>query len=154
MSESWQEGIKILLRQSNISFLATQGRHGPESSMAPFAIHEGDILLHLSKLAAHTMNIENSAAIGLMICTPETEADSPLALPRLSLQGEATPVTEDGLEAAKAAYLSAIPYAESLFGFGDFRLFKFKPESIHWVGGFGRARKVTQGQWYNITLTP
>ena len=142
----------MLLRQSKISFLATQGRHGPETSMAPFAIHEGNILLHLSKLAAHTMNIENSAGIGLMICTAETAADSPLALARLSLQGEARAVTDHQLEQSKAVYLSAFPDAEPLFGFADFRLFLFKPESIHWVGGFGKARKLTVEQWCRITL--
>ena len=152
MSDRWQEGIKALLSHSKISFLATQGKHGPETSMVPFAICEGYVLLHLSKLAAHTTNIENSASIGLMICTPEARGNSPLALPRLSLQGEVRLVTDEEFETAKLTYLKALPDAEQLFAFTDFSLFQFKPESIHWVGGFGKARKVTLGQWHSITL--
>jgi len=151
MGESWQEGVQTLLSQSRVCFLATQGKHGPETSMAPYAIHQGNILLHLSRLARHTANIETSSAIGLMICTPETESSSPLALPRLSLQGEAVPVSEGQLAAAKAAYLQTIPDAEPLFSFGDFRLLQFTPAFIHWVGGFGKARKISLEQWHKLT---
>jgi len=86
-----------------------------------------------------------------MICTPETESSSPLALPRLSLQGEAAPVSIDQLAAAKVAYLKNIPEAEPLFSFGDFRLFLFTPAFIHWVGGFGKARKISPQQWHKLT---
>jgi len=149
--ESWQEGVQTLLSQSRVCFLSTQGNHGPETSMAPYAIHQGNILLHLSQLARHTANIESSPAIGLMICTPKTDSSSPLALPRLSLQGEAAPVSIDQLAAAKAVYLKNIPEAEPLFSFGDFRLFQFTPALIHWVGGFGKARKISPQQWHKLT---
>ncbi|MCF7822336.1 MAG: pyridoxamine 5'-phosphate oxidase family protein [Mariprofundaceae bacterium] len=150
MADEWKAGIQSLLNQSRVCFLATQGEGGPETSMAPCAIHQGNILLHLSKLARHTANIETDPAIGLMICTPETVADSPLALPRVSLQGEASPVPDGQLEAAKAAYLSAIPDAEPLFSFADFRLFQFTPSHIHWVGGFGSARKIAVSDWRTL----
>ena len=153
MSDSWQVEIQALLSQSRVSFLATQGIDGPETSMAPFAMHEGSILLHLSRLAAHTTNIEKSNEIGLMICTPERFGASPLALPRLSLRGQITPVSEEQFEAAKAAYLNCIPDAEQLFTFSDFRLFQLKPTSINWVGGFGKARKISLQQWCRISLT-
>jgi len=149
--ESWQEGVQTLLSQSRVCFLATQGKSGPETSMAPYAVHQGNILLHLSQLARHTVNIETSSAIGLMICTSETTSVSPLALPRLSLQGEAVPVFIDQLAAAKAAYLQNIPDAEPLFSFGDFRLFQFTPAFIYWVGGFGKARKISPQQWHKLT---
>ncbi|OIO71396.1 MAG: hypothetical protein AUJ57_07145 [Zetaproteobacteria bacterium CG1_02_53_45] len=147
MSEGWQQGIHDLLSRTRVSFLATVGKHGPETSMAPFAIHHGNVLLHLSKLAKHTANIENHPHIGLMICTPEGSAASPLALPRLSLQGEVTIVSAEQLESAKAAYLLQIPDAEQLFSFGDFRLFQFTPTHINWVGGFGKARIISPDQW-------
>lgn len=152
MSDNWQEEIRALLAQSRVSFLATQGRYGPETSMAPFAIHQRHILLHLSQLAAHSTNIENCNNVGLMICTPETSGSSPLSLPRLALQGEVRPVADDEFEQSKATYLRAISDAEPLFGFGDFCLFQFKAARIHWVGGFGRARRITPGQWQSITM--
>jgi len=149
-TDHWQQGIKHLLEQSRICFLATQGEHGPETSMAPYAVYRGTILLHLSALARHTGNIKTTPDMGLMICTPETAADSPLALPRLSLQGVAAPVPEALLESAKAAYLDNIPDAEPLFSFADFRLFQCTPTHIHWVGGFGKARTVSLAQWQKL----
>ena len=148
---NWAAEIQTLLGQSKVCFLATQGKHGPETSMAPYAIHQGNMLFHLSRLAQHTTNIETNPAIGLMICTPETAADSPLALPRLSLQGEVMLIGDLQLEAAKAAYLNAIPDAESLFSFADFQLFQFMPSRIHWVGGFGKARNISLEKWQVIS---
>lgn len=147
MQKAWQAAVRDLLKQSRICFLATSGVNGPEASMAPYATHDGDILLHLSALAAHSRNIRENPAIGLMICTPETAADSPLALPRLSLHGKAIPVDDAQYEAAKAAYLKAIPDAEPLFSFSDFKLFRLTPTRVHWVGGFGLARKISLDAW-------
>ena len=147
MSDNWQQGVQELLNLSRTSFLATVGKHGPETSMAPFAIHNASILLHLSTLAKHTANIEKNPEIGLMICAPESQASSPLALPRLSLQGQVTLVSDDQLESARAAYLNHIPDSEQLFTFADFRLFQFTPTHINWVGGFGKTRKISPNQW-------
>jgi len=152
MSENYQQDIQALLTCSNISFLATQGKHGPETSMAPFALDCGAILLHLSKLARHMANIERNPKIGLMICTPETEGVSPLSLPRLSLQGEVSLVDDDQYQAAQAAYVQQIPDAEMLFSFADFTLFQFSASRIHWVGGFGKARKVPLEQWQRLAV--
>ena len=149
--DSWQQGVQQLLRQSRTACLASMGEHGPEASMAPFAIHDGNMLLHLSALAKHTGNIEREANIGLMICTAETVSDSPLALPRVSLQGKVTAVGAEDLAAAKQAYLKSIPDAEPLFAFADFRMFQFSPVRVHWVGGFGKARKVSLQQWQSMT---
>jgi len=147
MSDAYQSDITALLRQCNIGFLATIGKSGPETSMTPYAIHQGNILLHLSKLALHSTNIANHPKAGFMICTPETESNLPLALARLALQGEITSVSESGLVSAKASYLRSIPDAEPLFEFPDFNLFKLTVSDIHWVGGFGSARKLSLNEW-------
>jgi len=151
MSTDWQAGITTLLNQSRACFLSTQGELGPETSMAPFAVHHGTVLLHLSTLAQHSTNIKASPSIGLMVCTPETMESSPLALPRLSLQGEALPVADAQLEKAIAAYLQVIPDAEPLFSFADFQLFEVRPSHIRWVGGFGTARNISLEKWHSIS---
>jgi len=148
--DEWQHQLADLLGHCRIGFLATQGRDGPESSMAPYALHDGGILLHLSRLARHTANIAEHASAGFMICTPETSMASPLALPRLSLQGSMTPVPPDGLDVARQAYLQVIADAGPLFGFADFGLYHLDPARIHWVGGFGKARDISRAAWQNI----
>ena len=87
MAEDWKIGVQRLFEKSVVGFLATQGETSPETSMTPFAMDQGDILMHLSTLARHTKNIQQQAQVGFMACTPEAEADSPLSLPRISFQG-------------------------------------------------------------------
>ncbi len=147
MTKAWQQDIQQLLHNTTIASLATQGAQAPECSMAPYALFEGDVLLHLSALARHTNNIALSSQVGLMICTPETTQSSPLALPRISLQGTIKSVAKDDFQRAKAAYLKHIPDAEPLFSFADFSLYRISVESIHWVGGFGSARKISLESW-------
>ncbi len=150
MADNWQEEVSQLLQQCHIGFLATSGEHSPETSMAPFAMDQGHILLHLSSLARHSKNILNQPDVGFMICTPETEHQSPLALPRLSLQGKIELVPDALLSASKEIYVERIPDAEQLFAFADFRLFQIVPLHIQWVGGFGSARKVSIDTWNKL----
>jgi len=150
---SQKADIQALLKQTRIAFLATQGAHGSESSMTPFALHQGNMLLHISSLAKHTANIQNNPNIGLMICTPDDVQASPLALPRLSLQGEAYPVPDERYDEAKQAYVKAVPEAEILFSFADFQLFECVPNHIHWVGGFGKAGTLSKQQWQEMTAS-
>jgi len=153
MVDNWQESVLSLLRQCRSGFLATTGDHGPETSMAPFAIYQGNIVLHLSTLARHTKNITNHANVGFMICTPETASHSPLSLPRLSLQGNIIPVASEAFEAGKQAYLKHIPDAEPLFSFADFGLFQITPSYIQWVGGFGSARSISPNNWNQLLIS-
>jgi len=150
MADDWQQAVRDLLDCSRIAFLATAGDHGPETSMAPYAIWQGDVLLHLSGLARHTANIRRDPRLGLMICTPETMADSPLALPRISLVGRIAAVAEPQLAEARHAYLHRTPDAESLFTFADFCLYRLAVERIHWVGGFGMARTISRQRWCGL----
>jgi len=147
MGDNWQEEVPQLLQQCRIGFLATVGEHSPETSMAPFAMCQGNIVLHLSSLARHSKNILNQPNVGFMICTPERENQSPLALPRLSIQGKIELVPDALLSASKAAYVERIPDAEQLFSFADFKFFQIVPSDMQWVGGFGSARSITVNRW-------
>jgi len=149
-ANDWQQDVLNLLITCRIGFLSTQGKHGPESSMAPFVLHGDSILLHLSALARHTTNLSAHPAAGLMICTPETAMASPLALPRLSLQGDVCPLADAQREQARSAYLEKLPEAEALFSFADFRLYRLSPAHIHWVGGFGSAREIPLSAWKKL----
>ncbi len=150
MCKTFESEIKTLLLQCQTGSLATTGKTGPEVSMAPFALHQGHIILHLSKLARHTANISDHPKVGFMICKPESAVDSPLSLPRISLQGSMAAVPDNEYATVKSVYIEAIPDAEPLFAFSDFRLFRLKPSFIYWVGGFASARTVAAGNWHNI----
>lgn len=150
MSKGYASEIRALLLTCRIGSLATIGKNGPEASMAPYAIDQGHIILHLSKLARHTGNIADHPEAGFMICMPEASADSPLSLPRLSLQGNVVAVPEDECDTIKSIYIETIPDAEPLFQFSDFRLFKLTPSFIYWVGGFGSAKSIALHEWPSL----
>lgn len=152
MEKAYEPEILMLLHTCRIGSLATTGEHGPEASMAPYVIDQGDIILHISELARHTGNISNHPQAGLMICMPETTADSPLGLPRLSLQGSMVSVSDDQYDRVKSVYLHTIPDAEPLFEFSDFRLFRLIPTCIYWVGGFASARTISLKEWHQLTV--
>jgi len=152
MSKAYASEIQALLLKCRIGSLATLGEDGPEASMAPFAMDQGDIILHLSRLARHTGNMTDHPTVGFMICTPEASAASPLSLPRLSLQGNIEAVSEDEYDRVKAIYIEAIPDAEPLFEFSDFGLFRLTPSFIYWVGGFGSARAIAPRDWYALSV--
>ncbi|MDQ6968239.1 MAG: pyridoxamine 5'-phosphate oxidase family protein [Mariprofundaceae bacterium] len=151
MTDDWQKGVPLLLHQCHSGFLASMGEHGPEVSMAPFVVYQGNIVLHLSTLARHTKNITGNSAVGFMVCTPENLDSSPLSLPRLSIQGNIIAISDTESEIVKQAYLKHSPDAEQLFSFDDFRIFCIVPSHVQWIGGFGAARKITVSSWNNIS---
>ncbi len=150
MHNDWKADIQTLLNNTRIAFLSTQGDKSPETSMCPYAVFQGDIVLHLSGLAKHSKNLTNSNQTGLMICTPETPDNSPLALPRLSFTGHIEPVPEAEQDDYQKAYLQNIPDAQALFSFPDFTLYRFKVDTVFWVGGFGKARQIPLEAWKSI----
>jgi len=85
-----------------------------------------------------------------LICTPEAEAASVLALPRLSVTGEAHPIPETDLAAARAVYLEKLPQAAALFEFPDFRLYAVEVTKARWIGGFGKAHTLTANAWRSL----
>jgi len=147
MTDNRKQQIQILLNHTHIGFLSTQGNNSPETSMCPYAIHHGDILLHLSSLAKHSKNIAQKNRVGFMICTPETEHTSLLSLPRLSFTGCIKPIQNNQ---AQRCYLNKIPDSESLFSFSDFSLYYIQVEKIYWVGGFGKAQHMTKEIWESL----
>jgi putative heme iron utilization protein len=101
----------------------------------------GGFLLLLSGLSQHTRNLLTSPAASFVISEPDTGAGNPQTLARVSIQGEATPITEDmpGYAEAKAVYKKRLPASSPLFGFGDFILFRLVPRDARFVAGFARA---------------
>ncbi|QHE75889.1 HugZ family pyridoxamine 5'-phosphate oxidase [Hydrogenophaga sp. PBL-H3] len=143
MDASDSAALMSLLRTQPVASLATLHKGAPAVSMVPFALlpDGAGFVIHVSQLATHTQDMLQNPAVALLVTAPLAAADSPLALPRASVQGRARqcPPDSPGYEQARQAYLAKLPDAEPLFSFGDFSLFIIEPESLRWVAGFGRA---------------
>jgi putative heme iron utilization protein len=139
--------IARLIRKERVAALGTLRENSPFVSMIAYAAEPdfGGVLLHLSRLAAHTTQLLAAPQASLLICERDDGRDDPQTLARLTLAGTATPITLASAEhaAARDCYLARLPAAAPLFDFPDFVLFRFVPSEARYVGGFARAYTLT-----------
>lgn len=133
-----------LLRQQRWAALATLGKRGEvEASMVAYVIDpdSGDLVLHLSQLAAHSRNIEQNPQVSLAISEQDDGRTDPQELARVSLSGIMAKVDKTASEYERLGrlYREALPASEQLFAFADFNLFTLNVTGARYVGGFARA---------------
>lgn len=128
---------KLLLRLIRAGALATldQDRGFPFASLVTVATdHDGSPLLLLSRLAAHTRNLERDARASILLA--ESGKGDPLAHPRLTVMGALERTTG---ERARARFLARHPKAGLYADFKDFAFWRMSIEGGHLNGGFARA---------------
>jgi putative heme iron utilization protein len=149
------QALQALIDSQPVAALATLHNGDPAVSMTPFARVPGStrFVIHVSALATHTRDMLQHPAVSLLITAPLHDADSPLALPRASVQGTAQRCEpgSPGYDEARAAYLAKLPDSEELFSFGDFSLFVIEARALRYVAGFGRAMSVV-GEQLTVAL--
>lgn len=150
MDAPTQAALRQLLQDARTAALATLHRDEPAVSMVPYALlPDGRFIIHVSRLATHTQDLLSHPGASLLVMAAPGSADTPLALPRVSVQGQARVCPPDAPDyaAARTAYLARLPEAKELFGFGDFSLFLIEPQFLRYVAGFGRAHTLTAAQY-------
>jgi putative heme iron utilization protein len=80
--------------------------------------------------------------------------DDPRALPRVTLVGSLAPVPDDERTALKDRFLEAHPSAESYVAFGDFGWWRLAPDSVRFVGGYGRMSWVDVDEYAHVQPDP
>jgi heme iron utilization protein len=142
--------LRTLLTRQPVAALSTLHEGEPAGSMVPFALLPGSrgFVIHVSRLASHTGDLLANPAVSLLVIATPDQATSPLALPRVSVQGRARVCLPDdpAYPAARACYLAKLPQSEGLFAFQDFCLVVIEPRSARFVAGFGRAMTLTVAQ--------
>jgi len=137
--------VAALIRAQRQAALATLRDGAPFVSMVAYAPEPdfGGLLLHLSRLAAHTGQLLANPAASLLICEGDDGRDDVQTLARITLAGAAEPVAQAGVDAARDRYLARLPAAAQLFALPDFTLFRSVPREARYVGGFARAFSLT-----------
>jgi putative heme iron utilization protein len=143
--------LRSLLESQPVASLATLHKGEPAVSMVPYALlaRGAGLVIHVSRLATHTSDMLTNPAVALMVMAAPGEAQTPLALPRASIQGwarQCLPGTSDYAQ-ARSVYLARLPQSEELFSFADFSLFVIEVRSARFVAGFARAMSVTASQF-------
>jgi putative heme iron utilization protein len=147
MSSPKAQAMRQLLQRQEIAALGTLHNGEPFVSMVPYALvpEGGGFVIHVSRLATHTKDMENHPGVSLLVMDERTPEVPPQAVARVTVQGEARPCPPDAPlhAAARAAYLARFPASQEMFGFADFSLFVIVPRSLRVVGGFAQAWSLT-----------
>ena len=126
-----------LMRTALKGTLATLGRGTghPFASLVLVATEpDGTPILLLSRLAQHTLNLEQDSRASLLIDGTSELAD-PLSGGRVTLVGE---VRSAKTATAKPRFLARHPSAAGYAEFSDFSTYTLDITVGHYVGGFGR----------------
>lgn len=136
MYPSFAEAARTLVAANRHAVLATVNSDGyPYSSTVAYAaLDNGDMLLLLSQLAEHTKHIAQDARVSFFLHDHLGLAD-PLAEPRLSLIGK---VETESNDAFRRRFLEVHPTAAVYVDFTDFAFYRFAPETLYYIAGFGR----------------
>jgi hypothetical protein len=135
---TYAERARTLAHQGRAATLATVSRKHPGhpfASLMPYALDgQGRPLMLISSMAVHTQNLMADPRASLLV-TQEAAGD-PLAAGRLTLMGEAHPVSEADRGDARAAYLARHVNAAYWVDFDDFSFWRLEPADLYYVGGF------------------
>lgn len=138
------EGIalsKRILRIVRAGALATldRGTGAPFASLVSVATDlDGSPLLLMSRLAAHTLNLEADPRASLLLA--QGGKGDPLAHPRLTVIGEVRRSAEPRI---RARFLARHPKAGLYADFPDFSFWRLEMTAGHLNGGFARAMTLT-----------
>ncbi len=132
---------RMLLRSIRSGALATLTPEGiPFASLVTIATDtDGTPLMLLSQLSAHTRNLLADPRCSLLFS--QGGKGDPLAHPRLTVVGRATPSAEPRI---RARFLARHPKAKLYADFPDFAFFALAPEAGHLNGGFAKAATLTR----------
>jgi putative heme iron utilization protein len=128
--------VKRLLRTIRAGALASLVESGhPFASLVNVATdYDGSPLLLLSRLAAHTLNLERDPRCSVLLS--QGGKGDPLAHPRLTIVGSAA---RTEAEHVRSRFLRRHPKSELYAGFADFSFWRITVERAHLNGGFARA---------------
>ena len=128
---------KLLLRTVRAGALATvdAGSGFPFASLVTIATDlDGSPLLLMSRLAAHTANLDRDPRASILLA--QGGKGDPLAHPRLTVLGRIARTEEPR---ARARFLARQPKAKLYAGFADFAVWRMEVTGAHLNGGFARA---------------
>jgi putative heme iron utilization protein len=149
------EEARTLVAQTAVGTLATLSDDGsPWASLVSYAaLADGSPVLFVSTLAEHGRNLVRDERASLVVAETPSGND-PLANGRVTLAGRVVRPEGEAAEAARAAYLAAVPTTKYYADFGDFSLYVLQVERVRWVGGYGRMDSADADAYANAEADP
>lgn len=111
----------------------------PFGSITPYLVdHDGSLIILISTLAEHTKNILHDPRLSLI--THNQDSPNIQTQGRVTVVGTAQIITDKGT--AGTRYLRYFPEAQSYFDTHDFSFYRIMPQSLRYIGGFGKIHWV------------
>ena len=126
----------------------------PYGSFVTFALHDGEPVFLISRIAEHTRNLAADERASLLV--HELGKADPLANGRVTLIGPTTPVARDASElaAVRQAMLSAHPNAAYYVDYADFGFWRLRLKAVRFIGGYGRMSWVSAEEFRSAQPDP
>jgi len=137
---TFAERARTLLYLGRIGTLSTLSRKLPGfpfGSVMPYGLDEnGRPVFLISTMAMHTQNLQADPRSSLLVTQPGASGD-PLGASRVTLLGNALPMPEPELAAARNLYLARYANSKNWVDFEDFSFYRMDVMDVYYVGGFG-----------------
>ena len=148
------EHARTIAAATNAATLATLTAAGdPWASLVAYGLLAGAPVLCVSNLAEHGRNLAGDPRASVSVVAASSDPD-PLSGSRITLAGKVTRPAVAELDAAREAYLNAVPAARFYLDFSDFTLWLLQVERVRWVGGYGRMDSATGEDYTAATPDP
>jgi putative heme iron utilization protein len=137
---SFAERARTLMHLARVGSLSTLSRKQPGfpfGSVMPYGPDSrGRAIFLISTMAMHTQNLQADPRASLLV-TQNDSANDPLGASRVTLIGNALPISEQEVAEARELYLQR--YADSKYwvDFSDFSFYRMDVIDVYYVGGFG-----------------
>ena len=139
----------------SLSTVALDPAGYPFGSVVSYGLDEaGRPLFVISQLAEHTRNLGADPRASLLVTEPHVDGADPLAVGRVTLVGDATPVADAEQDAATARVATRVPAVAAYAGYGDFRCYRMAVRAVRWVGGFGEMDWVDADAYRSGVVDP
>ena len=146
MDSETQLTLARLIRATRVAALGTLRTDAPLVSLALYCPEDdfSAFVLHVSRLAWHTQDMERDARVSLSITEADDGRADPQTLMRVSLRGAVERVASEGGEYArlKARWLERYPESAQTFELADFAFWRLTPADARFVAGFGRTHNL------------
>ena len=109
---------------------------------------DGRPVFLISTMAMHTQNLQADARSSLLVTQPGASGD-PLGASRVTLLGNALPIPEPELAAARNLYLARYANSKNWVDFEDFSFYRMDVMDVYYVGGFGVMGWVSASEYYH-----
>lgn len=142
-------------RSATLCTVAVDPAGYPYGSLVTVAFDDkGRPLFLLSTLAEHTKNLLARPEASVLVSEPVDAHEQPLAVGRVTILGKLTVVPEAERPAVRETFLAQQPRASFYVDYSDFAFYRLEPESLRYVGGFGRMSWVEADAYRGAEADP